>query len=1087
MPALPAGCSFGSLLPAAMNLFHHRQFALKVGLVVVSLIALALNACRSQPVTKTGAGPQAQSAQDELKTFRLSEGFKIELFLSEPQVMSPTEMAWDEFGKLYVAEMLDYPEDPPPGTPARSQIRLLEDKDGDGTYEYAVVFADHVLEVSGLHPWKGGLLVTAAPDILWMKDNDGDGKADVRQVLYTGFPLVNPEARITNLRYGLDNWFYGAQNGNDGKITSPAHPEREPLLIRGADFRFNMVRDVAEAASGPAQFGSSFDDFGNQFITQNTMHLRHVILPMHYIRRAPLLEVPAYAYDISDHGKPSAQIFPLTGPQEWRKQRTALRQQRYNENGLNRVEQVGGYFSGASGGTVYNGDNFLAEYRNNVFTGEVSANLIHRDVLTPDGVTFKASRSQNNTEFLASTDVWFRPCNFANAPDGNLYVMDIYRLFIETPESIPEEIKKGMDFYAGDKLGRIWRIAPNKPNSQRGLKVNLGAASTAELVKTLEHPNGWHRFTAQRLIVERQDKAAIPFLKELAEKSASPQGRLHALWALEGLNELSSQDVLRALKDPNVRLREHALRLSEAFLLTPCERRAQSQETQPQSSSAKTATPTDNHILASRMMAIDVVGRELQKLCAEQARTTIPMLISAVMDLANDPDTRVQFQLAFTLGQIKHKDRRAMEALANLALQRSDDQWFRLAILSSAADQAAQFYALLLEKRRSKKLDWENAELFTQLAALIGAKHDAGELTRVLASLNKLKKPEVALAGLAKGIKLAGVKNLPAANAEILLAPYLNHANDKVQAAAWDLARYFELRALVTKATSDATNTALPLPKRVVAVRALRGGQFAAVQPILSKLIVAHDTPDVQSAAIESLAAFDDQNIAPLLLAHWKSYLPDARQKVLNALLTNQEWMRTLLQAAEDERIERTAFDPAARARLVDHPDQTISDRAQKFFKEELSDRAQVVTAYLDAAKLEGDVARGKKYFEDNCAKCHLPQREKARIGADLSGINNKTKEELITSILNPSKAIEPRFVNYIVTTKDGHIYDGVLGNETPGTLTLRGGAEGDVTILRANIAKIRASAISLMPDGFEKQFDKQAIADILAYLRGGL
>jgi putative membrane-bound dehydrogenase-like protein len=996
-------------------------------LSIALLFALSLAACRNQSVTKTGAGPQAQSAQNELKTFQLSEDFKAELFLNEPQVMSPTEMAWDEFGKLYVAEMLDYPEDPPPGTPARSKIRLLEDKDGDGSYESATVFADHVLEVSGLHPWKGGLLVTAAPDILWMKDNDGDGKADVRKVLYTGFPLVNPEARITNLRYGLDNWFYGAQNGNDGKITAPDHPEREPLLIRGADFRFNMIKDAAEATSGPAQFGSSFDDFGNQFITQNTTHLRHVILPMSYIRRAPLLEVPAFAYDISDHGKPSSPIYPLTEPQEWRKQRTALRQQRYDENGLNRVEQLGGYFSGASGGTVYNGDNFPAEYANNVFTGDVSANLIHRDIIQPDGVTFKASRSKDGVEFLGSTDVWFRPCNFANAPDGNLYVMDIYRLFIETPESIPEEIKKGMDFYAGDKLGRIWRLVPNQPRVQRGLKVNLGAASVPELVKTLEHPNGWHRFTAQRLIVERQEKAAIPNLKELAEKSATPQGRLHALWTLEGLSALDDTSVLEALQARDAHVREHALRLAERFL--------------PQSK----------------------------------------VLAGAVLARAKDTDLRVQFQAAFTLGQLK--DVRSLNALADLALQHSSDQWFRLAILSSAAESASQFYALL----RSKKPDWESPEMFTQLAALIGAKHDAGELTRFLASLGKLQKPDVALAGLAKGIKLAGVKNLQVPQAETLLTPFLTNPNDKVQAAAWDLARYFELRALVAKATTDATNTALPVSKRVIAVRALRGGQFAAVQPMLAKLIVAHDTPDVQSAAIESLAAFDDQNIAPLLLANWKSYLPDARQKVLNALLTNQDWMRTLLKAAEDEQVERTAFDPAARARLVDHPDKAISERAQTFFKEELSDRAQIASAYLDAAKLEGDVARGKQYFEENCAKCHLPQREKARIGADLSGINNKTKEELITSILNPSKSIEPRFVNYIVTAKDGHIYDGVLGNETPGSITLRGGGEGDITILRTNIADIRASAISLMPDGFEKKLDKQAIADILAYLRGGL
>src|SRR6185436_2300 len=198
-----------------------------ITLALTTLLAAALFACRTQPTTKTGAGPAALSAPDELKTFKLSEDFKVELFLSEPQVMSPTEMAWDENGKLYVAEMLDYPEDPPPGTPARSRIRLLEDNDGDGKYERNVIFADHVLEVSGLHPWKGGLLVTAAPDILWMKDSDGDGKADVRKVLYTGFPKVNTEHRITNLRYGIDNWIYAANHGNAGEITSPDYPKRE--------------------------------------------------------------------------------------------------------------------------------------------------------------------------------------------------------------------------------------------------------------------------------------------------------------------------------------------------------------------------------------------------------------------------------------------------------------------------------------------------------------------------------------------------------------------------------------------------------------------------------------------------------------------------------------------------------------------------------------------------------------------------------------------------------------------------------------------------------------------------------------------
>ena len=153
-------------------------------------------------------------------------------------------------------------------------------------------------------------------------------------------------------------------------------------------------------------------------------------------------------------------MYPLTGPQAWRRRRTALRQQRYElENKMNITEQVSGWFTAASGGTIYDGDAFPREYVGSVFTGDVSGNLIHRDIIAPDGATFAAHRAMEKAEFLASTDVWFRPCNFTNGPDGNLYVTDIYRQVIETPESIPEEIRKKIDFFKGDTLGRIYRIA----------------------------------------------------------------------------------------------------------------------------------------------------------------------------------------------------------------------------------------------------------------------------------------------------------------------------------------------------------------------------------------------------------------------------------------------------------------------------------------------------------------------------------------------------------------------------------------------------------------------------------------------------
>ena len=392
---------------------------------------------------KKGSEPPALSPQEALKSFHLSNDFRVELFASEPEVMDPVEMVFDENGRAYVAEMRDYPEDPPPGKPARSRIRLLEDTDGDGKIDRSTVFADEVLEVSGILPWKGGLVVTSAPDILFLKDTNGDGKADLRQVLYTGFPKVNPEARVTNPRLGIDNWIYVANDGREGQITSPAHPERSPIAVGGADFRFRPDRELAEPASGPTQFGTTFDDWGNRFITQNTVHTRHVVVPMQYLARAPLLDVPSVSQDISDHGRPSVRIFALTQPQEWKVERTQLRQQRYRENHLEKIreldpstEMAGGYFTAAAGGTIYSGDTFPEKYQGNLFTGDVSANLVHRDLLRPDGVTFVASRSEEeqDREFLASTDIWFRPCNFANAPDGNLYMVDMYRIFIETPE-----------------------------------------------------------------------------------------------------------------------------------------------------------------------------------------------------------------------------------------------------------------------------------------------------------------------------------------------------------------------------------------------------------------------------------------------------------------------------------------------------------------------------------------------------------------------------------------------------------------------------------------------------------------------------
>jgi putative membrane-bound dehydrogenase-like protein len=998
-------------------------------LCCVVVVLTLLVAC-----SKKYADQPPLSPDESLKGMHINPDFKVDLFASERMVYDPVEVVFDENGRIFVAEMLDYPEDPPPGKPPLSRVVMLEDTDGDGRIDRRTVFADHLLAVTGLMPWKGGLVVTATKDILWLKDSKGDGKADVRKVLYTGFFTGAAERRIANPRLNLDNWIY-CNGGADGPISSPEHPDRPPVLVRAADFRFRLDRDVPpEPASGPTQFGQAVDDWGNRFITENTTHIRQVVLPMHYLIKAPTLVVGAEAQDISDHGRPSAQMFPLTKPQTWRAERSRVRQERYDEQNPNNkgggqkgLLAPSGYFTAATGGTVYNGDVFPNEYWGNVFTADVSGNLVHRDVLKRDGIDFVAHRGEQGKEFLASMDMWFRPTNFAVGPDGNLYVTDMYRETIEQPESIPEELKKNIDFMSGYNKGRIFRISPVHPLRQRDLKPRLGKATSAELVQLLASTSGWHRQTAHRLLIERQDRSVVPQLREMATANADPVARVNALWVLESLSALDDALLVHALHDSEPGVREHALRMAEPVL-------------------GKSASVTN-----------------------------------AALGMTKDPDARVDFQLALSLGEFQ--DPRTLPALADIIGPHEQDRWFRLAVLSAASNRASEMFEAMLSRHQ----DFGTGEGLDQLGSLIGIKHDSSEVARFLTGLSHAKTPQAGLTGLARGMSVAGVSQLSVPGADAALSRYLQSRSEAVQTAAWEVARHLELTALVERAARDAVSANLPAQTRRTAILALRGGRYNSVEPVLRRILASHEESSIQATAIQSLAAFDDPGIGTELLAGWKSYGPEARTQVVAALLQQRGRIPILLSALENSQIEVASLEIAARTRLMEDGDASVASRSKAIFQSQNSDRANVVNAYHDALKLRGEVGHGKKLFDENCAKCHMPRRDRARVGPDLSSVNMKTKEELLTSILNPSYAIDPRFTYYMVTTKDGRMYDGVISNETPGMITLRGGSdEGDATILRTSIAQMRASTLSLMPDGLEKQLGKQGLADVIAYLQGG-
>jgi len=546
-------------IKAAMN----RRIPSSVPLLATALASIISFAAEPLKFPVAPATPPAEAE----KSFETLHGFRMELLAAEPLVTDPVALAYDEDGRAYVAEMNDYPyTDKANHKPSQlnptdasiGKVRLLVDDDGDGRFDRSTVFAEGLSWPTGVACWKGGVVVTATPDVWYFKDTNGDGKADVREKLLTGFKKLNVQAVMNNPIWGLDNRLYLAGGSNGGEI---ARPDSKPVPLRRADVRLDPRDWSFELVSGGARFGNTRDDWGNRFLCNIRNPAQHIVIESRYLARQPYLPAVNPLVDVAEAGD-QLPVFRVSPPEAWRE----LRAKRWSADSTNRSprsELVGtGVVTSSSGITCYRGDAYPPEYRGNLFVADVAGNLFYRLVTEPDGVTFKAKRVEGNREFCAGKDVWFRPVNFANAPDGTLHVCDMYREVIEHPWSVPDDIHAALDLQRGSDRGRLYRLAP--PNFKPRPAPKLSQATPAELVALLAHPNAWHRDTAHRLLFERQDGAAVPLLREMLAKSEAPLARLHALWSLHGFRALAKDDLHLALRDADAHVREAAVQIGES-------------------------------------------------------------------------------------------------------------------------------------------------------------------------------------------------------------------------------------------------------------------------------------------------------------------------------------------------------------------------------------------------------------------------------------------------------------------------------------------------------------------------------------------
>jgi putative membrane-bound dehydrogenase-like protein len=607
------------------------------------------------------------SPAEALKAFETRPGFRIELVAAEPLIESPVALDFDENGRMFVVEFPEYNQNRNKDFKGRGCVRLLEDAQGGGKYDKSTIYIDNLDSPVAVACWDGGAYVGAAPNILYCKD-------DARCPVYTGFNRDEAgEAMMNSFHWGLDNRFHLSTSLSGGDVRPADDPNAKPVSVRGQGFLFDPRSGKFELTGGGGQHGMSMDDWGRTFVCGNSDPVNLVMYDRRYIARNPYLQPPAASINIAPDGK-YTKLFRTSPVEPWRKLRTRLRTEGVVP-GSDEGGQPSGFFTGATGVTVYRGDAWPAEYRGNGFVGEVANNLVYRARLEPDGVGLKAVRAERDAEFLASRDIWFRPAQFANGPDGCLYVIDMNRELIETIVSLPPQILKHLDVASGVDHGRIYRIVPEGFKQPKIPK--LGDATTPELVALLEHPNGWHRDTASRLLYQRQDRAAVAPLKKMAAESKVALGRAHALWALDGMQALDAATVLHALGDDEPRVREQALRLAERFASEPTVR-------------------------------------------------------DRLVKMTDDADLRVRYQLAFSLGELRGEE--ATRALARLARRDGADPWFRLAILSSSDDRAGGLFQLLAVDRDLRSTE-PGRSLLSELASEIGAadrKADVGAAVKAI-------------------------------------------------------------------------------------------------------------------------------------------------------------------------------------------------------------------------------------------------------------------------------------------------------------------------------------------------------------------
>ena len=967
-----------------------------------------------------------QSVFKDTGTFRHHPSIQIELVVAEPDVVDPVALCFDAAGIMYVVEMRDYPYGKgPTGSPGGTIRQLVFDDAGH--LKESHLFAENLSFPTSIAPHKGGVLV-AAKDLIFLQDTDGDHVADVRQTILTGFNQSVTDSNFNGLRWGLDNSLHGVNGGNNGNIHSPRRSEKS-LPLRGADFAWNPLNDhVRRTFHTGGGFGLVFDAYGSSFTTHNINHILQRILPVEAMERFRGFPSMRATVHISDHGG-MARIYPISETQ----------------TRVNHPEQSG-YFS-SSGGMGIIPDTFdQTTLAGGVLVCDVVGNLVHRDVMHPNGPVFEARRAAEelSQEFLASRDLSFRPVGMETGPDGNLYLLDMQRAVIEHPDYIPEKIKGRYQIREGEDRGRIYRVSPADSVPVEWKRLN--SLTSEELIDELGHPNHWIRMTAQRLIVERQDLPKRSSFKN-SLKSSNPFSRLHALWSMQGTGLLRPKDIRAGLADSNPGIRTQTL------------------------------------------------------LMLESRPEWWNQLWPSVQALSLDPDPKVRFQAALTLGRHPHPDN--AQALTRILETDLDHVWSRRSVLTSLRENPIQLLrhmwrAYPIEARHPAS--WEAC--LSEIAYIAGARLEpqtSKGLADFLSSLsandaaNKRDGLVALLTGLKNGVARVDLTTSIRNELRKPLQALAKAPTLKEKRAVWALSKtmnYSELPGFenaLHSSLSIAANSERKLQDRLEAIELLGLGNFDDSGKTLLSLLNGLEPLSIQESSLEQLGKYSEEEVALGILNQWREIGPGLRPSTINILLRRRAFHLPLIEAIENGQIGlgELNLDLEQRRLLREYSSIEVKEKAAKLFgDEEYSNRKELLDAWMDQMPPQGDLSRGRLLFGEHCAQCHQSGDLGVNVGPNLTDMSHRSVEDLAFNILDPNMAINPAFVAYEAETHDGELISGIISSESPEAVTILSAQGIRREFSRSNLQYLRSGGLSLMPEGLEEQLTPAELRDLISFLQ---